>query len=104
MNAATNDNATPFQDLQSVDNTLTHWGKDDGGIQTLRGGNSRITRPNSAEVASEILSVLIARSSEGENLAPLVPGDLGHDMCRCAKSIDPDALGVTSHFERAIAD
>jgi hypothetical protein len=78
--------------------------EDDRCIQRFRRRFVGITRPCRAEAAREVLRFRVAGPGEGEDLAPLVPGDLRDDMRGCAKSIKAEPLRVTGQPERAIAD
>ena len=47
--------------------------------------------------AGEVLGGRVAGAGEGEELAALVPGDLGHDVGGGAEAPDAEAAGVAGH-------
>src|SRR5262249_54641783 len=63
-----------------------------------------IAGPDRAEALGKSLRRFVAGPDKSKDLAALPSGDLGHDMCCCAKAVDPEPRRVTCHPEAAIAD
>ena len=78
--------------------------ENDRRVQRLRWELLRGARPHGAELARECLCLLVAGAREGVDLAPLVAADLREDVRRGAKAVQPDALRVAAHAQRAVAN
>ena len=79
-------------------------GEDQGGVELGGRGRVGVAGPGRTHRAGEVLGGRVAGAGEGEELAALVPGDLGHDVGGGAEAPDAEAAGVAGHAQGAQAD
>ena len=104
MDAAADDRAALAHCAESRGHQFAGRCKDDRCIERRGGRRVAVADPAAAELACERGGPGVAGPHEGKALASLVPGDLRHDVCRGAETIDPEPLRGAGHDQRAIAD
>ena len=79
-------------------------GEDDRAVELLRRRLLGRARPVRAELAGELLRLLVAGAGEGEDPPSLVNRNLAEDVGGGAEPVEADALGVADQAQRPVAD
>src|SRR5207244_11758301 len=100
----TDDDAALRRSPQRGRNELAGGREDDRGIELLRHRIADCSGPLGAERARKGLTVVVARTREGEDAPSFVPRDLRHDVGGGAEAVQAEPLGVPGRPQRAMAD
>ncbi len=104
MDAAADDGAAGRDRFQCLGHERAGRGKDEGGVERLRGQGIGAAGPGRTDAPREILPGDIARAGEGKNLAPLLARDLADDVSSGAETINTQPFRVARLHQAAIAD
>ena len=103
MPAHTTTPAAPHR-AQRRGHELADGGEDDRRVELLGRGPQRVARPLAAELQREGLRGVVVGAREGEDAPALVQRDLADDVRAGAEAVEPEALRVAGHAQRAVAD
>ncbi len=78
--------------------------EDERGVERRRGHLVGASRPPAAEGEREALSLLVARTGEREDLAPLMHRHLGEQVSCGAEAVETEPQPAAGETERAVAD
>ena len=93
VDAGADDDAALRDRAQRRRDELAGGGEDDRRVELLGRRAERVAGPLGAELERELPCRLVPRSREREHPAPLVPGDLDHDVSRRAEAVEAEPLG-----------
>ena len=104
MDAAADDGAALADGGERRGHEAADRGEDQGGVELGRWRRVGVAGPDRTHGAGEVLGRRVAGAGEGEELAALVAGDLGHDVGGGAEAPDAEPTCVAGHAQGAPAD
>jgi len=101
--AAHHDAAASYRP-QGDGHQLSRGREDDRGVQLFARAIGGASRPHRSHLEREVPPLLVARTHEGEDPAPLVAGDLDDDVGGGPEAVESETLAVPRELQRAPAD